>query len=127
MIDLKLKPANTEFVVLSFEGPDEYSLSGGLGTRVRGLTYNLARLNFETHLFFIGDPYLPGIEKKLNGKLKMYRWSQWISRHHPNGVYEGEDGKVRDFENSIPSYDGVETGPEGSFDIFFPDELPIKI
>ncbi|MBN2407629.1 MAG: glycosyltransferase family 4 protein [Elusimicrobia bacterium] len=104
MPDIKLTPNNTVFIVLSFEGPDGYALSGGLGTRVRGLTLNLARLGYTTHLFFVGDPNLPGLEKKLGGKLIIHRWCQWISRYHPNGVYDGEDNKVMDFNGSVPSY-----------------------
>jgi glycosyltransferase involved in cell wall biosynthesis len=104
MTDLKIKPENTVFVILSFEGPDDYALSGGLGTRVRGLSNNLARLDFETHLFFVGDPHKPGIEKRINGKLTIHRWCQWISKYHMGGVYDGEENKLRDFESSIPGF-----------------------
>lgn len=103
-IKIKIKPETTEFVILSFEGPDDYSLCGGLGTRVRGLTNNLARLNYDTHLFFVGDPDKPGIEKKFNGKLTLHRWCQWISKYHRSGVYDGEEGKLNDFNATIPSY-----------------------
>jgi hypothetical protein len=51
-----------QFHVLSFEGPDPYSRAGGLASRVEGLTETLATLGFETHLWFIGDPELPGHE-----------------------------------------------------------------
>ncbi|MFH1415168.1 MAG: glycosyltransferase family 4 protein [Elusimicrobiota bacterium] len=104
MHNLKIKPENTVFVILSFEGPDDYALSGGLGTRVRGLTMNLASLGYETHLFFIGDPDKPGFEKKVDGKLYIHRWCQWISKYHPGGVYDGEENKLRDFKGSVPYF-----------------------
>ena len=55
-----ITPENTEFVILSFEGPDGYSLAGDLGVRVNYLSATLARMGFTTHLFFVGDPRLPG-------------------------------------------------------------------
>ncbi|MBI4306442.1 MAG: glycosyltransferase [Chloroflexi bacterium] len=90
------------FVILSFEGPDRYSHAGGLGTRVAGLSDALARMGIETHVFFIGDPNLPGHEVKVGGKLHLHRWCQWISKHHPRGVYDGEEGKLPDWTRSIP-------------------------
>jgi hypothetical protein len=39
-----------------------------------------------------------------NGKLILHRWCQWISRYHPKGVYDGEEGKLADFAGSIPRY-----------------------
>ncbi len=104
MIEFKITPQSTEFVILSFEGPDDYALSGGLGTRVRGLSNNLAKMGYTTHLFFVGDPDKPGLEKKINGKLIIHRWCQWISKYHPCGVYDGEEDKLREFNESIPSY-----------------------
>ncbi len=95
---------NMEFVLLSFEGPDPYSMAGGLGVRVANLSRTLAQEGFPTHLFFIGDPYLPGEETALGGRLILHRWCQWISRYYPNGVYEGENGKLNDFRNSIPGF-----------------------
>ncbi len=104
MHDFRIKPENTEFVILSYEGPDDYSLAGGLGTRVRGLSRNLAKLGYITHLFFVGDPNFKGFEQKMDGKLNMHRWCQWISRFYPGGVYDGEQEKIRDFNQSIPRY-----------------------
>ncbi len=104
MPEFKITPQSAEFVILSFEGPDDYALSGGLGTRVRGLSNNLAKMGYTTHLFFIGDPDKPGIEKKINDKLIIHRWCQWISKYYPGGVYDGEEGKLREFNDSIPSY-----------------------
>jgi glycosyltransferase involved in cell wall biosynthesis len=95
-------PQTTVFVVLSFEGPDEYSQAGGLGVRVKGLSRTLAQLGYETHLFFCGDPNLPGEETHEGGRLHYRRWCQWISARHPGGVYDGEDEKVRDWNSSLP-------------------------
>jgi glycosyltransferase involved in cell wall biosynthesis len=98
----ELTPDNTVFVSLSFEGPDQYSQAGGLGVRVAGLTTALAAHGFETHLLFIGDPYLPAHESREQGRLTLHRWCQWISRFHPAGVYDGEEGKLGNFNDSAP-------------------------
>jgi glycosyltransferase involved in cell wall biosynthesis len=90
------------FVILSFEGPDSYSHAGGLGSRVTKLSTALAGLGFETHLFFIGDPGLPGYELATDRFLNYHRWCQWISRFHPAGVYDGEEGKLYDWDHSLP-------------------------
>ena len=97
-----ISPENTVFVILSFEGPDHYSMAGGLGVRVENLSATLATLGFNTHLFFIGDPAFRGTEVKYRGKLTLHRWCQWISKYFPDGVYEGEEGKLYDFNESIP-------------------------
>lgn len=90
------------FVLLSFEGPDAYSRAGGLGARVSGLASALADEGYETHLFFIGSPDSPGHEVAYDGKLHLHRWCQWISRYHPGGVYDGEEGKLHDWDRSLP-------------------------
>jgi glycosyltransferase involved in cell wall biosynthesis len=95
-------PDRAVFVVLSFEGPDVYSQAGGLGVRVKGLTRSLAKLGYETHLYFCGDPDLPGEETGEGGRLHYRRWCQWISAQHRGGVYDGEEGKVRDWNTSLP-------------------------
>jgi glycosyltransferase involved in cell wall biosynthesis len=95
-----LSAANTEFALVSFEGPDEYSRAGGLAVRVRDLAETLAELGFHTHLFFIGDPNLPAVER--NGRLTLHRWGQWISAYHPGGVYDGEWNKMHDLSWSLP-------------------------
>ena len=92
----------TTFILLSFEGPDVYSQAGGLGVRVKELSRALAERGYETHLFFVGDPNLPTHEQHLDGRLSLHRWSQWISRYHPVGVYDGEDDKVADLNRSLP-------------------------
>ena len=99
-----ISPASTEFVILSFEGPDRYSLAGGLGTRVTELALALAGQGYRTHLFFVGDPDLPGEEIREGGRLIYHRWCQWLSRMYPGGVYDGEEDKLRDFGHSAPSY-----------------------
>jgi glycosyltransferase involved in cell wall biosynthesis len=92
--------APVQFHVLSFEGPDLYSRAGGLASRVDGLSETLAALGFETHLWFVGDPGLPGHEAR--GNLHLHRWCQWVSSHHPEGVYAGESGKQLEYSHSLP-------------------------
>ncbi len=86
---------------MSFEGPDRYSLAGGLGTRITGLTEALAGAGYETHLYFVGDPEKPGEERRQDGRLVLHRWCQWISKYYPLGVYEGEEFKVGDFTDVV--------------------------
>ncbi len=99
-----MSPDNTVFVSLCFEGPDQYSMAGGLGTRVTEFTEALATAGYETHLIFVGDPTEPGHETKINGKLHLKRWSQWISQYHLNGVYDGEDQKLKDYTDTVPQH-----------------------
>ena len=96
-------PDRTVFVLLSFEGPDLYSQAGGLGVRMKGLSRSLATLGFDTHLYFVGDPDLPGEESHEGGRLHYRRWCQWISAQHRDGVYDGEEGKIRDWNASLPA------------------------
>ena len=91
-----------QFHILSFEGPDRYAFAGGIASRISGLAETLAGLGHETHLWFIGDPELPGHERR--GDLSLHRWCQWISRFHPNGVYDGEEGKQTDYARSLPPF-----------------------
>ncbi len=104
MQTIRLLPDQVEFILLSFEGPDPYSKAGGLGVRITNLAHFLSSSGFQTHLIFIGSPDLPGLEVYLNGHLKLYRWCQWISRYHPLGVYDGEEGKLADFNHSVPPF-----------------------
>jgi glycosyltransferase involved in cell wall biosynthesis len=92
--------APLQFHVAAFEGPDAYARAGGLASRVDGLTRSLASLGFETHLWFIGDPDLPGSE--LRGGVHLHRWCQWLSRGSRGGVYEGEEAKESDYRESLP-------------------------
>ena len=91
-----------QFHMLSFEGPDAYSRAGGLASRADGLVRALAGLGFETHLWFVGDPALPGHES--HGSLHLHRWAQWVSRHHPGGVYDGEWGKHDEYSRTLPPF-----------------------
>jgi len=100
---VNLDPVRTVFVILSFEGPDVYSQAGGLGVRVKGLSRGLARMGYTTYLYFCGDPDLPGEEEVEDGRLHLRRWCQWISAQHRGGVYDGEEGKIRDWNYSLPS------------------------
>lgn len=99
----RLTPDTLQFVLLSFEGPDQYSMAGGLGVRMKELALELARQGFPTHLVFIGDPHLPGRESPLEN-LTLHRWSQWLSAHYPNGVYEGEEAKLVDWNEQMPGF-----------------------
>ena len=101
---IEINQENTIFVILSFEGPDVYSQAGGLGVRVTNLAQTLARDKYSTHLFFVGDPKMPGEERRLGGKLILHRWCQWISAYHPLGCYQGEQGKLADYTQSIPPF-----------------------
>src|SRR5690349_6412782 len=92
----------TSFHLLSFEGPDAYSRAGGIASRITGLAETLAQLGFETHLWFVGDPELPGYE--CSGNLHLHRWGQWISRLSPGGVYADEEGKRQDYSSSLPPH-----------------------
>ena len=100
--DGAISPENTLFVLLSFEGPDVYSTAGGLGTRVTELSESLATQGYTTYLLFIGDPYKPTTELRVDGRLILKRWSQWVSKYYPNGVYDGEEQKLYDFNESVP-------------------------
>jgi glycosyltransferase involved in cell wall biosynthesis len=92
----------TQFHILSFEGPDSYARAGGIASRITGLSQALANQGRETHLWFVGDPALPGHERQ--DSLTLHRWCQWISQHHPGGVYDGEDAKCRDYAASLPPF-----------------------
>jgi glycosyltransferase involved in cell wall biosynthesis len=91
-----------QFHLLSFEGPDPYARAGGLASRVEGLSDSLASLGHETHLWFVGDPGLPGHERR--GALHLHRWCQWVSAYHPGGVYDGEEGKQAEYAASLPPF-----------------------
>jgi glycosyltransferase involved in cell wall biosynthesis len=91
-----------QFHILSFEGPDGYAQAGGIATRVWGLSESLAERGLPAHLWFVGDPDQPGHEER-NG-VGLHRWCQWISRYHPGGVYDGEEGKRLDYASSLPPY-----------------------
>ena len=97
-------PLPYTFCFLSFEGPDLYAQAGGLSVRITQLATHLARRGYDGHLFFVGDPDAPAQEQRADGRLTLHRWCQWISAHHPGGVYDGEDQKLNDFAESIPPF-----------------------
>lgn len=99
----QVDPANTIFALVSFEGPDPYSLAGGLGVRVSELAQSLAQHGFETHLIFVGDPSEERHELREAGRLHLWRVCREISRYMPAGVYEGEEGKLERFRQIVPS------------------------
>ena len=99
---LQSLPSDTQFHILSFEGPDGYARAGGIASRITGLSQSLAEAGFETHLWFVGDPHFPGYENR--GQLWWHRWCQWISQYHPAGVYDGEEGKRADYASSLPPF-----------------------
>ena len=100
----KINPANTTFILLSFEGPDGYSTAGGLGVRIAGLSRALAASGFRTHVVFVGDPHARPTEVSSRGRLVLHRWCQWISKYYPGGVYQGEETKLYDFNQSAPPF-----------------------
>jgi hypothetical protein len=94
--------APRQFHLLSFEGPDLYARAGGVATRVVGLAEALASRGFDTHLWFVGDPSAPGVERR--DRLTLHRWCQWISRYAPLGVCEKEEDKEREYAASLPPF-----------------------
>jgi glycosyltransferase involved in cell wall biosynthesis len=93
-------PETLDIVMVSFEGPDQYSQAGGLGVRARELCRAFAALGFRTTLVFVGDPDKPGVE--LDQGVQLVRWCQQISDRYRNGVYEGELAKIRDLTATLP-------------------------
>jgi glycosyltransferase involved in cell wall biosynthesis len=92
-----------QFHIISFEGPDAYARAGGISSRIEGLMRALDEGGHDTHLWFVGDPSLPGHQRS-SERLYLHRWCQWISAFHRNGVYDGEDGKERDLASSLPPF-----------------------
>ena len=93
-----------DVVLVAFEGPDRYSFVGGLATRMIDLADALVGRGYQVHQLFVGDPKLPAREERAEGRLVLDRWSQWISTYHPRDVYDGEDGKWRDFSRTVPAH-----------------------
>jgi glycosyltransferase involved in cell wall biosynthesis len=95
-------PDALDVVMVSFEGPDQYSQAGGLGVRARELCRALAGRGFDTTLVFVGDPDRPAVE--MDAGVRLIRWCQEISRQHRTGVYDGEHAKVAALRRSLPGY-----------------------
>jgi glycosyltransferase involved in cell wall biosynthesis len=93
-------PETLDIVMVSFEGPDQYSQAGGLGVRAREMCRAFAALGFRTTLVFVGDPDKPGME--MDQGVQLVRWCQQISARYRNGVYEGELAKIRDLTATLP-------------------------
>ncbi|HYZ15492.1 MAG TPA: glycosyltransferase family 4 protein [Candidatus Acidoferrum sp.] len=93
----------SQVAILSFEGPDRYSSIGGLGTRVTQLARALGAAGHRVDLIFVGDPHAKPVEESDPG-VTLRRWSQWISAQHPRNAYDGEAGKVHDWEVSLPPW-----------------------
>jgi glycosyltransferase involved in cell wall biosynthesis len=98
-----MTPLPDHAVLLSFEGPDPYSMVGGLGTRVTELSGALAETGVGTTLLFVGDPFREPAERPA-ANLEYRRWCQWISMYYPGGVYDGEVAKMNDFTASVPPF-----------------------
>ncbi len=94
----------SEIVLVAFEGPDRYSFVGGLATRMNDLADALVTRGHRVRHLFVGDPDAPPVELRRDGALLLERWGQWISRHHPKDVYDGEPGKVADFSRTVPPH-----------------------
>ena len=93
-------PETLEVVMVSFEGPDQYSLAGGLGVRARELTRAFAAAGFVTTLVFVGDPARDS-EETSEG-VRLLRWCQEVSAGCPSGVYEGERAKLEVLIRTLP-------------------------
>jgi len=74
---------------------------GGLGVRVTQLADALGDAGIRTELYFVGAPDALASEAR-SASVRLRRWCQWISRHHPGGVYDGELEKIRDYATSVP-------------------------
>nr|MBA2388854.1 glycosyl transferase family 1 [Geodermatophilaceae bacterium] len=97
----EISPANTIFAFVALEGPDRYSLAGGLGVRVTELSEALAHAGYETHLFFIGAPDAPAHEITEDGR-HLWRCCQGMAAHFAAGVYDGVEEKILEFERRVP-------------------------
>jgi glycosyltransferase involved in cell wall biosynthesis len=97
-----LTPQTLDVVMVSMEGPDQYSQAGGLGVRAREFCRATAALGFRTTLVFVGDPSRPA-EESVDG-VRLVRWAQDISRRHPSGVYQGEAEKLALLNASLPMH-----------------------
>jgi len=97
-----LTPATLDVVMVSMEGPDQYSQAGGLGVRARELCRATAAQGHRTTLIFVGDPDKPA-EEVVDG-VHLVRWAQDVSRRHPAGVYQGEEEKLAVLNASLPMH-----------------------
>ena len=98
------RPVPPVIQLVAFEGPDRYSFVGGLATRMNDLAEALVDRGYTVRHLFVGDPRAAHVEERMDGKLILERWCQWISAYHPKDVYDGEDGKWRDFSRTVPPH-----------------------
>jgi hypothetical protein len=91
-------------VLVSFEGPDWYAWRGGLAGRVASLAAEFTARGWLVHHVYLGDPRSPGTESLGQGRLVLHRWAQWLSAHHPAGVYDGEEAKLEELARSLPAF-----------------------
>ena len=68
------------------------------------LSRALAAAGHQTHVLFVGDPSRPAVEVTNEGRLVLHRWCQWLSKYYPRGVYDGEEAKLHDFNESAPRF-----------------------
>ncbi|HEY8830673.1 MAG TPA: hypothetical protein VIM83_08765, partial [Candidatus Limnocylindria bacterium] len=64
----------SEVVLVAFEGPDRYSFVGGLATRMNDLAEALITRGYRVRQLFVGDPALPAVEERSDGRLTLERW-----------------------------------------------------
>ncbi|HEV2908402.1 MAG TPA: glycosyltransferase family 4 protein, partial [Candidatus Eremiobacteraceae bacterium] len=67
------------------------------------LALALGEAGLNATLVFVGDPDKPAVEAWAKN-VELRRWCQWISKYHPSGVYDGEQGKIDDFTQSAPPF-----------------------
>ncbi len=97
----EITPDNTIFVLVSFEGPDRYSMAGGLGVRVTELSEAMAVAGFETHLFFVGSPE-EAARETIHERCHLWRIGQDTSQYYRQGVYQGQEQRMVEFERQVP-------------------------
>ena len=78
-------PETLDIVMVSFEGPDQYSQAGGLGVRARELCRAFAGLGYRTTLVFVGDPDKPGLFVQMLTLLKGTNFSR--PHVHPGPLF----------------------------------------
>ena len=76
-------PETLEVVMVSFEGPDQYSQAGGLGVRARELCRAFAALGFRTTLVFVNTRRLSERRVRLAGDEEVDERCGSGARQHP--------------------------------------------
>ena len=91
-----------QFHILSFEGPDPYARAGGIATRVTGLARALAERGHSTHLWFVGDPDLPGHERE--GSCRCTAGASGSAATIPPACTRAKKTKCADYAASLPPF-----------------------